>query len=32
MEGRKYRAEEMVTVLRQVEVATANGKSTPHES
>jgi putative transposase len=30
MAKRKYTAEEIVTVLRQVEVAIGNGKTTPH--
>ena len=30
MGKRRYTAEEIVTVLRQVEVAVANGKATPH--
>jgi putative transposase len=30
MAKRRYTAEEIVTVLRQVEVAIANGKATPH--
>ena len=30
MAKRRYTAEEIVTVLRQVEVAMANGKTTPH--
>jgi hypothetical protein len=30
MAKRRYTAEEIVTVLRQVEVAIPNGKTTPH--
>jgi transposase-like protein len=30
MAKRRYPAQEIVTVLRQVEVAMANGKTTPH--
>jgi putative transposase len=30
MAKRRYTAEEIVTALRQVEVAVANGKATPH--
>ncbi len=30
MAKRRYTAEEIVTVLGQVEVAMANGKTTPH--
>ena len=30
MAKRRYTTEEIVTVLRQVEVAIANGKTTPH--
>jgi len=29
MPVQKYKAEKIVTILRQVEVAVANGKSTP---
>jgi hypothetical protein len=32
MAKRRYTAEEIVTVLRQVEVAIANGKTTPQVS